>query len=85
MVDVIVKAKLPGEKTWAAYGLRSFAVLPRIGEIVGIDIDGKSHAFRVVDVHHPIEPIGTLGTAGDLYLSQVGTLSEEIKDLFERS
>ena len=82
MPDFIVKAKIPGESNWAAFGLRSFTLAPRVGDVVGMDLHGVGYAFRVVGIHHPIEPTMT---AGDLYISQIGPLHNEVLDLFRRS
>jgi hypothetical protein len=55
-------------------GRHEFYVLPRMGDyIVANDPKGIGHAYRVVEVHHPIDPTST---AGDIYVVDAGDLVE---------
>jgi hypothetical protein len=68
MVMLVHKDRVEG------LGRHEFYVLPRMGDyIVANDPKDIGHAYRVVEVHHPIDPAST---AGDIYLVDAGDLVE---------
>jgi hypothetical protein len=57
MVSVTVFVKKPGGKEWEPLGGHEFEVLPRLGEHVGAISDDDMHLYRVVSLHHSLNPI----------------------------
>jgi len=81
LIAVILMVKDPGSKQWERKGTRSFAVLPRIGEHIELDVDGHVYLYRVVSVHHPHE---AMTTAGNVLAVRVGPTAEVMRQVFER-
>ena len=82
MVSAILIVKNPGSNKWEGMGTHEFAVLPRVGDNIDLDIDGIGYSYGVVAVHHPGEPAST---AGDIYAVRLGTTSDVVLGLFENS
>jgi hypothetical protein len=63
-VKVMLIVRHEGASKWEGMGSREYAVLPRIGESVELDVDGIGCSYRVVMVRHPETPTSN---AADLY------------------
>ena len=82
-IQAMVMVRYPDEEHWKGMGSKSFRVMPRIGEhIAGDDENGVSQIYRVVGVHHPLEPTVT---AGDIFVVHVGDVLDEMNRLFNET
>lgn len=79
IVEAMVMVKEPGATSWRGLGSKQFRVLPRVGDSIGMDVEGVGYLYQVVSVHHPID---LAATAGDVYAVRRGMLVDELGELF---
>ena len=82
MVSAMVMVKDPGRDNWEGLGSHDFLVLPRVDERIDLDVSGVGYSYKVVAVHHPLDPADA---AGDIYAVRLGTIPDVVKRLFEES
>ena len=81
MVSAMLMIKNPAQKPmWKGAGRREFAVLPRVGEYVELEVDGEAYMYKVVSVQHPGSPAWT---AGDLFAVQAGRKFDVMRQLYD--
>lgn len=68
------------------WGATQFAVVPRIREVITKDVAGVDHAFEVLMVMHPSQPVSLGGpgepaySGGDLWVIDRGNAHKWIDD-----
>jgi hypothetical protein len=63
-------------------GEHSFQAMPRAGEyIVKDDAEGRAQVYRVVEIHHPAQP---MPAAADVFVCHVGTQEYHLDGLRDR-
>jgi hypothetical protein len=82
MIEAMVMVKYATSKHWEGLGCREFMIMPRVGEHISMDIDDVGQAYKVVAIHHPIDPVSTMG---DIYIVHVNNLHDEVMRLFAES
>jgi len=88
LIDYMVMEVTPGSERLTGWGSMQFAIQPRMGEIITKDADGIGHAYEVLMILHPHEPVaghdGADHCGGDLYLIDRGELIEWRKRFLSR-
>ena len=79
-ITAMLMVKGPDQDQWQGMGQKEFAVLPRIGEFIEIDVDDVGYMYKVVNVVHPSEPTVNMV---DIYIAELGKASDVQKQLFD--
>ena len=83
MISAVVKVKREQRDTWESLGSCHFAVLPRAGEHIVMDVADVAIVYCVVGVHHkPCARGSTDAPAGELYVVDLGNVVNESTRLF---
>lgn len=80
MIEAMVKVKHKGATRFEGVGRRQFRCLPRIGESLEIEIGEEAHFYRVVAVHHPWEPVSTVGDNFAVYQARADEAWRELEN-----
>lgn len=76
-VEVMLIAETNG--AWKGLGSHRFYQLPRLGELIELEIEERGHMYRVIAVAH--NPSGS--AVIDVYASHVGPTTTVLKQLIE--
>lgn len=89
LVRAILIVKNPGAESWEGLGTHEFGVLPRVGECIGLDVNGWGYLYEVVAIHHPGERAANWtdaeGYGVDIYAVRLGLVEDMVRRLFEES
>lgn len=83
MISVMLIVKhTPDQKNWEGAGRQEYALLPRVGEHVELERDGKAYLYRVVAVCHPT---GGAPNVGDVYAVCEGVTADVVRGFLNQS